>query len=294
MKRKAWTGRTGGNRWMQETLVRLFEHLDSRWAMGVVALWIMGSFVFQPRGTRGSWRYWRRRQHRSVLGAVGGLWQQYWAFGHVILDRFAAFAGQSFRIEVEDEEQIMARLQQGESGFIVLSSHVGNQELAGYFIDSRKPMQVVIYLGDTATVNAHRERMFAEHGLHFIPVEPDGSHIFEMHQALQRGEVLSIHGDRLFEGDRSMLTPLLGEDAPFPEGPFRMAATERVPVVTMFMVRTGHNAYRLQIKRLSREGDEALTRDELKKALLERFACEIEQQIRKRPEQWFHFYDFWA
>ena len=279
---------------MQETLIRWFKHIDTRWCYWIVLLWVPGSLLFQPKATRGAWRYWRQRQHKNVLQACYWMLRQYFAFGDVIMDRFAAYAGQQFDIRQDDSEGVMARLQDGDSGFIVISSHVGNQELAGYFTHSKKPMRVLIYTGDTATVNANRERLFRETGLSFIPMEQDGSHIFEMHQALERGEILSIHGDRSFYGGRTMRTRLLGAEAAFPEGPFRVAAMERVPVVTMFMLREGHQRYTLRICPLSKPEDADLTRDELSQALLMRFAASLEKVIANRPEQWFHFYDFWA
>ena len=279
---------------MQRTLIRWFQHLDTRWCYWIVVLWVPGSMLFQPRATRGAWRYWRHRQHKSFFPACWAMLRQYYAFGDVILDRFAAYAGQQFDIRLDDPDDTMNRLQHGSSGFIVISTHVGNQELAGYNIHSVKPMQVVLYMGDTATVNANRERMFAENGLHFIPMLPDGSHIFEMHQALERGEILSIHGDRLFYGGRRLRAQLLGAEASFPEGPYRVAALERVPVLTMFMIREGHKRYTLHIRSLSRPGDDQLTNAQLAQNLLNRFAAELEHIVTERPEQWFHFYDFWS
>lgn len=293
MKDKAWTGRTGGSGWMQQTLIRWFRHIDTRWCYWIVVLWVPGSMLFQPNATRGAWRYWRQRQHKRFFAAVWCLLRQYYAFGDVILDRFAAYAGQPFDIQIDDPDNTMNRLQQSDNAGIVISTHVGNQELAGYCIPSVKPMRVVLYLGDTPTVNANRERLFAEKGLSFIPMQPDGSHIFEMHEALQRGEILSIHGDRLFYGGRAMRAQLLGAQASFPEGPYRVAALERVPVMTMFMIREGHKRYTLHIRSLSREGDDQLGNAQLAQNLLERFAAELEQMLAKRPEQWFHFYDFW-
>lgn len=291
---KTWRGKTGGTRGMQETLIRWFRHIDTRAIFPLTFFWVLGSILGMRTERRASWHYWRRRWNKRPLAACLGLWRQFYAMSHVVLDRFAAYAGQQFDIRTDDPTEVMDRLQHSEQGFIILSSHVGNQELAGYFIHSNKPLRILIYLGDTPTVNRERERLFAENRLSFLPVEADGSHIFEMHRALDSGEALSIHGDRRFHDSRVLKTNLLGAEAVFPEGPFRVAALERVPVVTMFMLRTGHKRYELRIRELTGQGDESLKTNELAHALLERYVREIELALCDYPEQWFNFFDFWT
>ena len=291
---KTWRGKTGGTHGMQETLIRWFRHIDTRLICPFTALWVLGSLIGMHAERRAAWHYWRKRQHKRPLAACVGVWRQFYAMSYVVLDRFAAYAGQHFYICIQDQNDIMQRLQHGEKGFVIISSHVGNQELAGYFIHSEKPLHVLIFLGDTPTVNRERERLFNERGLFFLPMEQDGSHIFEMHQVLECGEVLSIHGDRLFSDSRSLKTAFLGAEAAFPEGPFRVAALERVPVVTMFMLRTGHKRYELRIRELSRPVDETLNNKQLAQTLLSRYAHEMELALADHPEQWFNFFEFWT
>ena len=291
---KTWRGKTGGTQGMQETLIRWFRHVDTRLIFPLTFFWVLGSILSMRTERLASWHYWRRRWGKRPLAACLAVWRQFYAMSHVVLDRFAAYAGQQFDIRTDDPTGAMDRLQNGKQGFIVLSSHVGNQELAGYSIHSRKPLHILIYLGDTQTVNRERERLFAENRLSFLPVEADGSHIFEMHKVLDNGEALSIHGDRIFSHSRTLTTGLLGAKGVFPEGPFRMAALERVPVVTMFMLRTGHKRYELRVRELSRPDDALLKKDELAEALLQRYAREIDLALHDYPEQWFNFFEFWT
>ncbi|MBO4622136.1 MAG: hypothetical protein J5635_05670 [Paludibacteraceae bacterium] len=293
MADKNWLGKTGGTQRMQRTLIRWFRYIDTRLIYPFMALWVLGYILALRRERRASWHYWRRRQGKKLLAACLWLWRQYYTMGKVVLDRFAAFAGQRFDIRTDDPDNLMDRLQQAPEGFIVVSSHIGNQEMAGYFTRSRKPMHLLSYMGDTQTMNEQRARMFGQKNLFFLPMQPDGSHVFEMHDVLSRGEALSIHGDRTFSDSRTLLLPFLGAEAVFPEGPFRVAAAERVPVVTMFVLRTGHNRYELRIRGLSRPDDSALNNRQLARALAERYAAEMEAVLSDCPEQWFNFYEFW-
>lgn len=292
-KGKAWTGKTGGTKWMQESLISMFKHFDPRWLSPVVALWIMGYILFQPNGTRGIYHYWRRRLGKNPLSACWHLYVNYFQFGQVILDRFAAYSGRKYDIQV-DGQDVLDRAQQSRNGTIILSSHIGNQELAGYSFKSTKPMHVLLYLGDTATVNENREKMFNQMGLHFLPMQKDGSHIFAMHEVLEKGDLLSIHADRLFYGQKSLRGMILGEEAEYPEGPYRVAAAENVPVITMFMMREGGNRYTLYVRQLAEGKADGITKKEYTKQILEAYIRETEKMIRQYPHQWFHFYPFWG
>ena len=291
---KTWRGKTGGTQRMQKTLIRWFRYIDTRLIFWLTIPWVIGSIIAMPRERKAAYHYWRRRHNKKPLTACLCVWKQFYAMGHVVLDRFAAFAGQHFDIQVYDENNIMHTLQHGEKGFVILSSHVGNQELAGYFVPSVKPLHILIYLGDTATMNRERERLFATRKMFFLPMQTDGSHIFEMHEVLQKGEALSIHADRMFSDTRTITADFLGAKAVFPQGPFRLAAVEEVPVVTMFMLRTGHNRYQLRIYNLSKATDKDLSSRQLSNALLQRYVHKMEQVLRDFPEQWFNFFEFWT
>ncbi len=288
---KAWTGKTGGTKRMQQSLIRIFSHVSPCWLYPLVVLWVIGYIIFSPKGTKAIYYYWRHIQKRSVLTSCIMLFRNHFEFGKVILDRFAAYSGRQFKVRIDGEE-LINRLQQQSGGFIVISSHIGNQELAGYMNPSKKPMCVLLWTGDTETVNTNRERMFNKMGLYFLPIQKDGSHIFAMHEALCRGEILSIHGDRMFYGGRTLTASLMGEKADFPEGPYKVAAIEGVPVITMFMMREKADSYTLYIRELATGREQG---DTNKKAvdILNRFADEMGKILDKYPLQWFHFYQFW-
>ncbi|MBR1808112.1 MAG: hypothetical protein IJ776_01830 [Paludibacteraceae bacterium] len=288
---RAWTGKTGGTKRMQQSLIRIFSRVSPRWLYPLVAVWVLGYIFFAPQGTRAIYYYWRKRQRRGIVKSCVMLYRNYFEFGKVILDRFAAYSGRKFNVKTEGKE-LIDKLQNQSGGFIVISSHIGNQELAGYVNPSKKPMCVLLWTGDTDTVNTNRERMFNKMGLYFLPMQKDGGHIFAMHEALSRGEILSIHGDRMFYGGRTLTAPLLGENTEFPEGPYRVAAIEKVPVITMFMMREKADTYTLYIRELA-TGKETGNATEQAKVILNKFTDEMGKILNKYPLQWFHFYQFW-
>ena len=117
------------------------------------------------------------------------------------------------------------------------------------------------------------------------------SHIFLINEALKDGEMVSMPCDRTFGSSKSVECDFLNGKADFPIGAFVLARQFDVPVLAMFALKTKTSQYRIRIVRISvpaegskREQIEAMTRT---------FAHELECIVKKYPEQWFNFYNFW-
>lgn len=274
---------------MQQSLIGMFRHINPVVLYPFVGIWILGYILFVPSGTRGIWHYWTLR---GVRFRAWNLYLNYMEFGKAILDRFAAYAGRKIHVQVMGQE-ILDRLNASPQGYIVLSSHIGNQELAGYTFHAPKPMHVLSYLGDTETVTENRRAMFERMGLHVVPMRADGSHVVDMHNAVREGNILSIHADRLFFHSKSLRTPILGEEAAYPEGPFRIAVAESVPVVSLFFMRERMDTYTLYVHELTDGQLAGMSKREQSIELLHRYVQANEQILERYPRQWFHFYEFW-
>lgn len=285
LEHENWKGTTGGTPWMQRTLIHWFKHTSlyiPYWCMG----WMIPFYMlFGHKGYLASYRFYRRRFGMNSLKAFGYVYLNHFRFGQIIIDRFAAYAGHQFRFEVEGQE-LFDRLERGERGFIQLSSHVGNYELAGYsLVPEHKVFNVLVFAGETETVMASRARMFASHGVRMVPVCSDLSHVFRLNEALRSGDIVSIPGDRVFGSPRSVVCDFLGGKAKFPLGPFAMASQRNVPLLAVFVMKTGVKSYKIYVREL---------RGETRADLCQGFATELETIIQKYPTQWFNFYDFWT
>jgi predicted LPLAT superfamily acyltransferase len=124
-----------------------------------------------------------------------------------------------------------------------------------------------------------------------IPALEDMSHIFLMNEALANGEIVSIPGDRIYGSPRFLECDFLGSKARFPLGPYAMALQRGVPTVTIFVMKESAYRYTAYIRRI--EATEGKTRQERAASLAQHFAHELETILRKYPEQWFNYYEFW-
>lgn len=276
---------------MHRALIGLFRFVPLRLMYVVMATAIPFYVVADSRGRRASYRFFRRRIGYGRIRSAFHVMKNMYCMGQVVMDRFASYAGRSFGmkgpgIKLYDE------ISRGADGFLLCSSHLGNFELAGYLMRPVKPMKVLVYEGETATVMQNRARLFGECNVSMVPVREDLSHIFILNTALSEGEIVSVPADRVYGSAKLVKARFFGEEASFPSGAFTLALQRNVPVVSCFVMKESAREYSVLMYRLPmpEEGN----RMEKLQALAQSFADTLEEVARKYPDQWYNFYDFWA
>lgn len=275
---------------MQRSLITIFRYVDVRVIYAVMAVVILFYMLLQHNTYIAQYRFFRRRLGHKPLRAFFSVYRNHYAFGQAILDRFASYAGKRYRFIVEEPNLFRSYAQQPDGLFIVFS-HAGNYEVAGYGLSSPKPMHIVAFGGDTDTVMQNRYRQLAPNHIDIIPVQTDLSHIFRICAALQAGEIVSMAGDRLMEGQRAITCPFFGGQARLPQGAFQIAATQGKPVITVFVMKEKWNTYRICMHSLS--PDPSLPRKERINDMAAQYVQQLEHIIHRYPYQWFCYYDFW-
>lgn len=277
---------------MQRTLIRMFRCIPIPFFYGVTALVIPFYMIFDRRGYKASYRFFRRRLGRSAIGSFLSVYANEFRLGQVVMDRFAFYSGRRFDLQMEGYDRYL-ELAAGGGGFVQASSHVGNYELAGYSLRSEhKRMYALVFRGETQTVMQQRAEMFEKANIEMVPVSEDMSHIFTLNGALVEGGIVSMPADRLFGSRKSITCDFMGSPARFPGGPFQLAAQREVPMLAIFVMKEAVRRYRIFIKELARGPQDALPRVQAA-ALAASFATELEAVVRRYPTQWFNFYDFW-
>jgi predicted LPLAT superfamily acyltransferase len=109
--------------------------------------------------------------------------------------------------------------------------------------------------------------------------------------ALMNDEVVGIMGDRASNPNATISVEFLGEQAKFNKNPFQIAYKMKTPMVAYFVILVGMQKYNIEFIEI--DLDQTLEVEAaIEKAVLE-YVHKYEELLRKHPEQWLNFYNFW-
>lgn len=292
LEHKKWVGTTYGNGWMHRWLIRFLRVIDVRLLYIFAYIFIVPPTILVNSNSRKvAYRFFRDRFGQGRLKAAWNAYRNHCVFAEVVIDRFAMYAGKKFKIEIEGYKNF-EQLEKQPGGFIQVSSHIGNYELAGYSLRStRKRFNALVFGGEKASVMANRSKLFDKNNIRMIPMMEDMSHIFEIRNALDAGEILSMPADRVFGSQKAYRAKFLGAEAEFPQGPFVMAASCRVPILFVAVMKSGWRKYNIIVKNLD-SGEEQNHRKKAA-AYFNQYVLLLEDTVKRYPLQWYNYFDFW-
>lgn len=220
-------------------------------------------------------------------------------FGEAILDKLRAWTGgiQLDDIDFENQEAFLA-LQDSGQGAILIASHLGNAEVSRALGMRRRNLKITALVHTKHAENFNRlmREESADSTVSLIQtteVGPETAMLLK--QKIDAGEYVVIVGDRTPVGNspRAILAPFLGRLAPFPEGPFILAAILKCPVFLIFCLKQ-NNRFRVIFEPFCDVIDmPRARRREVLTALVARYAERLEFHCCNHPYQWFNFFDFW-
>ncbi len=291
MTDKKWAGTTFGNRWMHKWLTRLTRWLDVRIIYVFTAIFIVPVTMVLNKRKGFIYSYFRKRQGYGVLKAAWRTYVNYCLFSQVVIDKFAMYAGNKFKVETKGYEHYQKLAEQPE-GFIQLSSHIGNYEIAGYTLVAKdKPFNALVFFGEKTSVMEGRQHLFADTNIKMIPVSEDMSHLFVINEVLENGETLSMPADRIFGSQKSVVMPFMGGMAEFPLGPFSVATMRGLDTLAVNVMKTSLKSYKIYVTPL--HYDKTAPRKEQIDQLVKAYVGELERMIRRYPNQWYNYFEFW-
>ena len=291
MAEQNWAGTTYGNNWMHKWLIRLLRFIDTRILYLFVAIFIIPvCLILNP--SRGiAYRFFRKRIGYGRLKSAWKTYVNHCLFGQVVVDKFAMYAGKKFKVEIEGYENF-ARLAAKKEGFVQLSAHIGNYEIAGYtLVCENKRINALVYAGEKESVMRNRDKMFADTNISMIAISPDMSHLFEIDKALEEGEIVSMPADRISGSPKFIEHDFLGAKAKFPLGPFSVATMRSLDALAINVMKTSLASYKIYVTPLPY--DKTTSRQEQIKQLSGAYVAELEKRVRQYPTQWYNYFEFW-
>ena len=287
---KQWDGTTYGNSLMHRWLIGILRRIDVRCVYVFAYIFVVPPCLFRP-GFKFIYRFFRERFCESPVKAFWHTYVNHCLFAQAVIDKFAMYAGRKFDVDIEGYEHFL-HLTAQESGFVQLSSHMGNYEIAGYSLETEnKHLNAIVFFGEKASVMENRNRMFAHTNIGMIPIRENMSHLFAIDRALSDGEIVSIPADRVWGSQKVLKAAFLGKTARFPMGPFMVAAIRSLDVLAVNVMKVSSKRYKIYVTPL--EYDKEAPRKLQTDQLLHAYVAELERLLRLYPTQWYNFFDFW-
>lgn len=270
----------------------MLRYIDVRVLYAFTAIFVIPVCLFVNPSGAIIYRYFRKQHGYGPLKSSLKTYQNHCQFSQVVIDKFATYAGKTFRMEIEGIEHFQ-QLAKGEESFVMLSSHIGNYEIAGYTLSSeQKPLNALVFFGEKASVMDNRAKLFADTNTRMIPIRPDMGHLFEIDQALQNGEIVSMPADRLLGSQKKLQIPFLNGTAAFPYGPFSIATLRGLNVLAIHVMKQSARTYKIYVTPLcyNREAP----RQQQIQELAQQYVAEVQRIVKLYPTQWYNYFEFWT
>lgn len=288
-----WQGKSSGTTTGYRIFVSVLKKLGVRPAYLLLRFVSLYYFLFAWKSSRHILYYFRKRLGYSTLRSLGALYHNYYQFGQSLIDKVAVMSGirDPFSFQFDGEEHLHALVRQGKGG-LLLSCHIGNWEAAGYLLERlNTKIHIVMYDGEHRKIKDYLQSVTGGFNAHIIVIKNDLSHIYAIHEALNNNELVCMHADRFVEGNRTYPAVFLGESAPFPAGPFLLAAQLKVPVCYVFAMKEGKTHYHFYSSEI--KSYDFTDKQKAIQLMLRDFTAEMELKVKQYPTQWYNYYDFW-
>jgi lauroyl/myristoyl acyltransferase len=214
--------------------------------------------------------------------------------GKSLIDRYAVAAGyEDMAIDIQGYEDVK-RLSDEGKGFILLTAHVGNWQVAMTALSRfGKTVHLMMRPEDNTAVKKALNIDREEESVKIISTDDSLSGVIEALKAIKKGEIVSIMGDRTY-GFSAAEVSFLGEKVYFPYGAFTLATAAQCPVVVFLSAKVDVNRYDVDVSHIipPPTGTRG-KKDEEIQAALQTFADVLEEYVTVHPLQWFAFRDVW-
>ena len=290
----AWEGKSRGGTWGYRFFIFLINQLGVRFAYFFLSLVLVHFIPFAPLATKSVWKYYRTIHGFGFFKSIKMLYLNYYRFGQVLIDKIAVRSGQAQKYNYEFENYpAFLELLKSHKGVILIGAHVGNWEIgSGFFGEYASKINIVMLDAEYQKIKKLLEKNLNPVTHKIIPIqENDFTHIYQIKDALDRGEYVCFQGDRFIKDQSAKIVKFMGKPAKFSQGPFQLAIRLNVPVVFYFSMREKGMKYKFKFIIAKTEYD---SKPKLNtEALMDSYVHTLEYILNEYPEQWFNYYDFW-
>lgn len=216
-------------------------------------------------------------------------------FASVILDRIYFLHGRfdPFNFRLFNADCVDTERANGRGGFLI-GAHLGSFEAISAVGHSKPKLHVslVMYHAHAQKINQMMGMVNQRQNYDVITLGLADSMV-RVSDKLNNGGFIGLLSDRTFGHGSTIQVPFLGSPAPFPKGPFKLAATLKRPVYLMVGLYRGGAQYDIHFELLYDFSEVSRNRSAAVEQAIERYVQRLEYFCRLAPYNWFNFFDFW-
>ncbi len=225
-------------------------------------------------------------------------WRMYFHLAYAWSDlfRFAKLPPEALESQLVERDrgfiQTLGELLARGQKLILLTAHLGNWEI-GALLAARAGLPIsVVYVPDQFEVaEQFRSLLRREGNVEEIPLKlDDPTSSLPVLRALSEGRIVAMQGDRDFR-ETGQPVRFFGSEVCFPDGPFHIARMVDAQVLPVFFAYEPDGRFRFELGEAIRVERTAARQRDVRLAL-EQWCAVLENAVRRWPDQWYTFYDF--
>jgi predicted LPLAT superfamily acyltransferase len=288
-----WAERGIGGKWQYRFvcwLMRVGGKARGYHIANFTAAWYV---LFRPSIRRRCRFYLRRRfpEHSGWWRRLLDTFRLVRSYGATLVDmKVLEIFGPSALTARSPQHEKLVEISAQPRGLVVLQAHVGCWQIGMSTLGEFSKHVSIVMIPEDQTL-----ALFAAKTPTAIDPRTGLGCVMNMTEALLRGEIVTMMGDRTFGGPQTAVAVrFLGGTAEFPVTPYRLASATGCPVLVLLAPKIGHGAYEVRLAKII-EVPPNLGRDPKNYAqYAQQFADCVEQFAMEFPWQLFNFYDLWA
>ena len=211
-------------------------------------------------------------------------------FAITMVDRFITkILPEDFEFIYDDLERLV---EISSKANILIFSHFGGWASASNFSKSDNQMNIAMQETLMDSIKNIENSLGQKTSVNIIDINQGGiASSILISKALLRNELVAVMGDRTASKNANKAIKFLGENAFFNQNPFQIAYKMNKPIVVYFVILIGMQKYKLEFIEI--DMDISKKKDISVLEALQKYVSSYENIIKKYPNQWFNFYDFW-
>jgi predicted LPLAT superfamily acyltransferase len=219
-------------------------------------------------------------------------------FAETMLDKLLATSGRYRfeRVRTEGREEFYQAAKAGRGGIIV-TAHMGCLELCRAMANRRGEVKlnILVHTLHAEQFNRILKRLNPENDFQLLEVTDMGpATAVALNERVEAGEFVVIAGDRIpVNASQTVRVDFLGHPAPFPVGPYVLAALLKCPLYLLGCIHEG-DGYTIHFECLAERVE--LPRGRREAALMDyarKYALQVTALLKRAPYDWFNFFPFW-